>query len=339
MKNEVLTTGGGGYIGSHAVKRFLNEGYKVYVLDNFSTGFRQALENLRKYGELEVIEADLTDFDKVHNLFSQGPLKGVSTVLHLAGALVVSESMSNPRKYFINNLAGSVNLLESMKDAGVKNIIFSSTCAVYGDSNYVPMDEKHLLNPTNPYSESKLMVENAIKWYSGIFGIRYVIFRYFNVFGADPDSDIGYSSYPPTHLVPNAVRGAMGLASFKVTCANTFKTKDGTPVRDYVDVCDLADAHFRAVKYLDSGGESDVFNLGTGRGYSVYEIIDQVEKVVGKKVDRSPGEARPGEYSESYANFDKAREKLGWEPITTLEEGIKNLVRWFEKHPNGYLKP
>jgi len=337
MKSEVLITGGGGYIGSHVVKKFLKAGYKVFVLDNFSTGFRQALDNIKKYGELEVIEADLTDFEKVHQLFSQGPLKAAATVLHFAGALVVSESMRDPRKYFINNLAGSVNLLESMRSADIKNIIFSSTCAVYGDSQYVPIDEEHPLNPTNPYSESKLMVEKAIKWYADIFKLKYVIFRYFNVIGADPDSDVGYSSYPPTHLVPNAVRGALGLAPFKVTCANTFNTRDGTPVRDYVDVCDLADAHYMAMLYLEKGGESDIFNLGTGRGYSVYEIIDQVEKIVGKKLDRSPGEPRPGEYSESFANFGKASGKLGWKPAATLEESIRNLVRWFERYPNGYL--
>lgn len=333
---KVIVTGGAGYIGSHAVKRLLKEGYDVCVFDNFSTGFRQALENLKKYGNLKVEEVDLSDMGLLRKVFSSNSFADVSTVLHFAGALVVSESMSNPRKYFINNLSGTVNLLECMKDCGISNIVFSSTCAVYGNSKYVPLDENHPVSPTNPYSESKLMVEKALKWYSEIFGVKHLIFRYFNVFGADPDLDIGYSSNPSTHLVPNAVKGALGIESFKVTCATNFPTKDGTPVRDYVDVNDLADAHFKAVGYLQSGKSGEIVNLGTGKGYSVYEIIDIVEKVTGAKIDRAKGEARSGEYSEVYANYDKAAQLLGWSPVTTLEDGVRNLVAWFEKYPNGY---
>ncbi|HAI62606.1 MAG: UDP-glucose 4-epimerase [candidate division WWE3 bacterium GW2011_GWF2_41_45] len=333
--NEILVTGGAGYIGSHAVKRLLKENYKVHVLDNFTTGRRQALENLRKYGEINVIEADLRDGEKVKNALTAGSLKNVSTVLHFAGVLSVSESMQNPHKYFLNNLMGSVNLLEAVREAGIKNIIFSSTCATYGNSQYLPIDEEHPQNPTNPYGESKLMVEKAIKWYSALFGLKYVIFRYFNVFGSDPDCDVGYSSLPSVHLVQSAVRGALGLSPFNVTCADNFKTRDGTPVRDYVDVVDLVGAHFRAVKYLEKGGASDIFNLGTGKGYTVYEIIDQVEKTIGNKFDRNPGEIRQGEYAEVYANFDKATASLGWNPSTSLETGINNLVNWFKKYPEG----
>ena len=335
MKNEVLVTGGAGYIGSHAVKRLLKENYKVHVLDNFTTGRRQALENLKKYGELEVIEADLRDGEKVREILKAKSMKNVFTVLHFAGVLSVNESMQNPHKYFLNNVMGSVNLLEGLKEAGIKNIIFSSTCATYGDSQYLPIDEKHAQNPTNPYGESKLMVEKAIKWYSELFKLHYVIFRYFNVFGSDPDCDVGYNSLPAVHLVQSAVRGAMGLSPFRVMCADNFNTRDGTPVRDYIDVNDLVDAHFKAVKYLESGGNSDIFNLGTGKGFTVYEIIDQVEKTVGNKFDRFPGEIRQGEYAEVYANYDKAKSVLGWNPSTPLETGINNLVRWFKKYPNG----
>lgn len=336
---KVIVTGGAGYIGSHAAKRLLKEGYDVVVLDNFSTGFRQAPENLRKYGNLKVEEVDLSDMDSLRKVFSTNSLGDVSSVLHFAGALVVSESMSDPRKYFINNLSGTVNLLECMKDCGINNIVFSSTCAVYGNSKYVPLDEEHPVSPTNPYSESKLMVEKALNWYAEIFGMKYLIFRYFNVFGADPDLDIGYSSNPSTHLVPNAVKGALGIEPFKVTCATNFSTRDGTPVRDYVDVNDLADAHYKALVYLQSGKSSEIVNLGTGKGYSVYEIIDVVEKVTGAKIDRSKGEARSGEYSEVYADYDKAAKLLGWTPGTSLEEGVQSLVRWFEKYPHGFREP
>lgn len=334
--NEILITGGAGYIGSHAVKRLLQENYKVHVLDNFTTGFRQALENLKKYGDIDVIETDLRDGEGVKVALTGENLKKVSTVLHFAGVLSVNESMQNPQKYFLNNLMGSVNLLEAMREARMKNIIFSSTCATYGNSRYLPIDEKHPQDPTNPYGESKLMVEKAVKWYSELFGLHHVIFRYFNVFGSDPDCDIGYSSLPAVHLVQSAVRGALGLSPFKVTCAANFKTRDGTPVRDYIDVIDLVDAHFKAVKYLESGGDSDILNLGTGKGFTVYEIIDQVEKTVGNRFDRIPGEVRQGEYAEVYANYDKAREKLGWNPSTSLETGINNLVKWFKKYPDGF---
>ena len=335
MKNEILITGGAGYIGSHAVKRLLKENYVVHVLDNFTTGRRQALENLKKYGDVRIIEADLRDGEALKKALRADNMANVSTALHFAGVLSVSESMQNPYKYFQNNVLGSINLLETLREAGVKNIIFSSTCATYGNSQYLPIDEKHPQQPTNPYGESKLMVEKAIRWYAELFGVHFVIFRYFNVFGSDPDCDIGYSSLPATHLVQSAVRGALGLSPFKVTCADNFKTRDGTPVRDYIDVIDLVDAHFKAVKYLESGGDSDIFNLGTAKGFTVYEIVDQVEKTVGNKFDRIPGEVRLGEYAEVYANYDKAREKLGWNPSTSLETGINNLVRWFRKYPDG----
>ena len=333
MKNEILVTGGAGYIGSHAVKKLLKENYVVHVLDNFSTGRRQALENLKKYGDLRIMEVDLRDGEAVKKALAD--MDNVSTALHFAGVLSVSESMHDPRKYFETNVMGSVNLLEALREAGIKSIIFSSTCATYGNSQYLPIDEKHPQEPTNPYGESKLMVEKAIRWYSELFGLRYVIFRYFNVFGSDKDCDIGYSTLPAPHLIQSAVRGALGLSPFKVTCADNFNTRDGTPVRDYIDVVDLVDAHFKAVKYLESGGGSDIFNLGTGKGFTVYEIVDQVEKTVGNKLDRMSGEVRPGEYAEVYANYVKAKEKLGWVPSTSLETGINNLVNWFRKYPEG----
>jgi len=183
MKNEILITGGAGYIGSHAVKRLLKENYVVHVLDNFTTGRRQALENLKKYGDVRIIEADLRDGEALKKALRADNMANVSTALHFAGVLSVSESMQNPYKYFQNNVLGSINLLETLREAGVKNIIFSSTCATYGNSQYLPIDEKHPQQPTNPYGESKLMVEKAIRWYAELFGVHFVIFRYFNVSG------------------------------------------------------------------------------------------------------------------------------------------------------------
>lgn len=336
MKDSVLITGGAGYIGSHVVKRFLKEGRRVVVVDNFLTGFRQALENLKKYGDLEVIEADLTDLESLKRKLSVLKPGEISTALHFASLIIVSESMVDPYKYFRNNFLGALNLLESMKGLEIKRLIFSSTCAVYGNAEYLPIDEKHPFHPTNTYGESKFFIERTIDWYSKIFDMRYVIFRYFNVTGADPDSELGYSSKASTHLIQNAVKGALGIAPFHVTCPTNLKTRDGTPVRDYVDIVDMADAHLRAYEYLSEGKESNVFNLGSGNGFSVYEIINEVEKILGVKLERNKSEPRAGEYEELVANYDKAKKELGWEPSISLGEGIKNLANWFKKYPTGF---
>jgi UDP-glucose 4-epimerase len=332
MVNTVLITGGAGYIGSHAVKCFLEKGHDVIVFDNLSTGHQTAIEVLKKYGTLSFVKGDLLNPQDLEETFSKHQ---IHTVLHFAAFCSVNESMENPALYFRNNVMGSLNLLDAMKIHAVKNMIFSSTCATYGEAKYVPVDELHSQTPTNPYGESKLMVEKLISWYSRSYGIKSVIFRYFNVCGADPQGVIGDSKRPSPHLVQNVVRGALGIAPFKMECPKV-DTPDGTPIRDYVDVNDLVLAHYLAYGYLNKGNDSNVFNLGTGSGYSVKQIIDQVEKVLDVKIPVSSGNTRKGEYAEIFASFDKAKKILGWEPTRTLADSIKSLKKWYEAMPQGF---
>ena len=260
---------------------------------------------------------------------------GIDCVLHFAALCLVNESMEKPEEYFENNVTGSLNLFEAMREHSVSNIVFSSTCATYGDSNYLPVDEKHPQNPTNPYGESKLIVEKMLDWYHKLHGFNYVIFRYFNVCGADPDADIGDSKKPSQLLVQNAVRGAMGIEPFNLTCPKV-DTPDGTPIRDYVDVVDLIDAHFLAYKYLNNKGKSEVFNLGTGKGSSVEEIVSTVETVMKANITRTRTEPRKGEYAQVYANFDKARNVLKWYPKTNITSSIEKLKNWYNNYPKGF---
>ncbi len=331
----ILVVGGAGYIGSHAVKLLLEQGKKVAVIDNLFRGYRQAIDTLQeKHGKdnLEFYQADLKDKKEMNRLMKELKPEGV---MHFAALCLVNESMEKPEDYFENNVVGSFNLLEAMVKNGVKNLVFSSTCAVYGESQYLPVDEKHPLSPSNPYGESKLMVEQMIKWFGRVHNLSYVIFRYFNVAGASSDGLIGDSKRPSQLLTQNAVRGALGIEEFKLTCPKV-DTADGTPVRDYINVEDLAEAHALAIDYLQNGGESDLFNLGTGRGNSVLEIVNQVKEITGAKFPIAQGEARKGEYSEIYANNKKAIEKLGWQPKRDIKESVESLVAWYKGHPRGW---
>ena len=330
--SEILITGGAGYIGSHAVKKFLNEGHRVTVIDNLSRGFGEAMDILTGYGDLTFQEVDLRDFEAVKNIFASSKF---DTVLHFGALCLVSESMQAPEKYFDNNVYGTSNLLKAMRDFSVKNIIFSSTCAVYGESVYLPIDEEHPKNPNNPYGESKLMTENIIKWMAKVYGFNYLIFRYFNVCGSAEDGAIGDSKKPSVLLLQNLVRGAMGIQEFELTCP-VVDTPDGTPIRDYVDVNDLIDAHYSGFSYLEQGGLSTEINLGTGRGSSVEEIIKEVEKVIGVSIARKRGEARKGESARLFASNAKAQQMLNWQPHRTLNDSILSLQKWYTARPNGY---
>lgn len=331
MKN-IFITGGAGYIGSHAVKLFLENGYGVTVFDNLSRGYKQAVEELSKYGQLEFVKGDLKSKKDLVNAFDG---KNFEAVIHFAALCLVNESMQEPEIYFENNVLGSLNLLEVMKKNEIKNIVFSSTCATYGDTQYLPVDEGHPQNPSNPYGESKFIVERMMNWFGTIYGMKYVILRYFNVCGADKSGNIGDSKKPSQLLMQNAVRGAMGIEPFFLTCGKV-DTPDETPIRDYIDVSDLADAHLLAYKYLENGGESDVFNLGNGAGYSVLEIINKVEEIFGVELPRKQGDVRKGEYAKIYADSSKANKILGWEPNRSLEDSVLALKNWYSKHPNGY---
>ena len=332
---KVIITGAGGYIGSIATQIFLKRNFEVVAMDNFTTGFKKPLQILQEeFGKdkLRFYGIDIKD-DLNPILNKEG---NAEAVIHFAANCLVDDSMRNPQKYFQNNVCGSQNLLTAMLKYGIKNMVFSSTCSVYGEVQQTPIRENHPLNPTNPYGQSKKMVEEIIKWYGELLGLNYVILRYFNVCGASEDGKIGDSKKPSPHLVQNAVRSALEIENFSLTCQEV-NTPDKTPIRDYVNVVDLAEAHIKAVDYLIKKGSSEIINLGTGEGNSVLEIINVVQRETGKKIDiKKSNPERMGEYSKIIASIDKAKEKLNWQPQKTLGDSINSLITWYEKHPQGW---
>ena len=331
----ILITGAGGYIGSVATSLVLENGYNVVAIDNFSTGYEAPLKLLQsKYGSsrIKIYNVDLQGF--FSHIFVENK---IDAVLHYAASCSVNESMQRPEKYFTNNSVATQRLFHTMLDAGVDKIVFSSTCAVYGEAQYVPIDELHPTNPANPYGESKLISETYLSWYSKLNKLRHVALRYFNVCGATDDGEIGDSKNPSVHLMQNAVRGALNIEPFYLTCGK-FDTPDKTPIRDYVNVVDLNDAHIKALEYLFKGGKSEIINLGTGTGNSVMEIVKAVEEITSKKIKVDEGEARAGEYATMIANIKKAKDVLSWEPKHTLKQSVETLVKWYTKHPFGWYK-
>jgi len=337
MNKKILITGAGGYIGSVAAYLFLQNGYEIVALDNFSTGYRQPLELLvKKFGSdtLRVYEADLKD--DLTSIFAKE--KDINAVVHYAASCVVDESMKDPGKYYYNNVVGSLNLLQAMDKYNVKKIIFSSTCAIYGEAEYFPIDEKHPLKPSNPYGSSKKMVEELIQFYGKLKEFNYVILRYFNVCGASDDGLIGDSKKPSTLLVQNAVRGALGIEKFYITCPNV-ETPDKTPIRDYINVVDLNEAHLLAIKKLTDlqiNIFGEIINLGTGTGNSVLEIVNKVQEVTGVKFSIEKTTPREGDDAKKIASIKKAKEVLGWQPRRTIKDSIKSLAKWYKVHPNGW---
>lgn len=327
----ILVTGGGGYIGSHAVKRLLQDGYQVVVFDNFSRGFREPLRRLAEYGDLQIAEGDLLDASSIDAVFTE---HSIDVVMHFAALCIVDESVREPEKYFSNNVIGSFNLLESMRKHNVTKLVFSSTCAVYGEPDTLPVTESHERHPVNPYGLSKKIVEDMIMSYGDAHGLHYAILRYFNVCGADTDGQIGDSKQPSALLVQNAVRGALGIEEFKLTCP-TVDTPDGTPIRDYIDVEDLIDAHVRALSKLDQTHTMTI-NLGNGKGWSVTEIVTAVQDELGAQFDLEKGVERQGEYAAVYADITHARELLDWSPQKSLGDSIQSLARWYKNNPNCY---
>lgn len=341
MKRKILVTGGAGYIGSVATYLLLRKDFEVVVIDNFSTGHKKPLEFFhKKFGnkKFRFYEADLREpLDKI---FMKE--KDVEGVLHFAASCMVNESIENPQKYFSNNVCGSNNLFSTMPTYGVKNIVFSSTCAVYGEAKYVPVDENHPTNPSSPYGSSKRMVEEMLSWYGKLKGLNYVILRYFNVCGASDDGLVGDSKSPSVLLVQNAVRGALGIEPFYLTCPKV-DTPDGTPIRDYINVVDLVDAHILALEYLFGGHRpgglparrGEIINLGTGTGNSVLEVVNKVQEITRVKFNIGKAPARKGEYAKMFADIKKAKRVLGWQPKRTLEDSVKSLVKWYSFTPLG----
>lgn len=330
----ILVTGAGGYIGSVAVYTLLAKGFKVVGIDNFTTGYKAPLEYFqKKFGarQFSFYEADLhSDLSSI--LKSE---KGIDAAVHYAASCLVDESIKNPHKYFYNNTCGSLNFIEQLSKHNINRLVFSSTCAVYGEARYSPIDEKHETNPKNPYGESKRMVEKILDWYAQTKGFSFVSLRYFNVCGASDDGVIGDSKKPSVLLVQNAVRGALGIAPFYLTCP-IVDTPDTTPIRDYINVVDLNEAHIHAIEYLMNGGKSTIINLGTGTGNSVLEIVNEVQKETGSTFDVQRSESRKGEYAKMIADIRLARSVLGWSPSRSLKHSISSLCTWYRAHPHGW---
>jgi len=333
--SKILITGAGGYIGSVATDLFLSKGYEVVGIDNFQTGYKEPLELLKnKYPDkFHYYETDLKN--DLSPIFERE--KNIEAVVHYAASCLVDESMNDPGKYFLNNVAVTSNLLSTMDKYNIKNIIFSSTCAIYGEAKYFPIDEKHPLKPTTPYGASKKMAEEVISWHGKLKGFNYMILRYFNVCGASEDGSIGDSKKPSSLLVQNAVRGALGIEKFFLTCPEV-DTPDKTPIRDYIDVVDLNEAHLKALEYLLSTKKSEIINLGTGTGSSVLEVINQVKKLTGVEIPISKANIRQGDDAKKVADIKKAEKILGWKPNKTIEDSVRSLIVWYKSHSNGWEK-
>lgn len=324
MSKTVLVTGGAGYVGSHCAKAFAQAGWRIVTFDNLSRGHR----DLVKWGPL--IEGDLLDRAALDDAFET---EKPDAVAHFAALAYVGESMQSPDTYYRNNVLGTMTLLDAMRAARVGQLVFSSSCATYGISNDL-ITETTPQQPINPYGETKLICEKMIRDYGAAYDLRSVMLRYFNAAGCDPEGDTGERHNPEPHVIPRAIRGAIdGTFTFKIF-GGDYDTPDGTCVRDYVHVSDLADAHARALDYLAKGGETDVFNLGTGRGYSVKELANAVSKVAGREVPQIIADRRPGDPPRLVASADKARDILGWQPqYSDLETILKTAWAWFQKEP------
>lgn len=319
----ILVTGGAGYIGSHLVMALLEKGEDVIVFDSLELGHAETIETLKKYGNLKFVKGNLKNLDEIRGAFL---VNKIDSVVHFAAYSQVAESVKNPQKYYYNNVYGTLNLLNAMLEFGVKKIVFSSTAATYGEPVYTPIDEKHPQQPINPYGNSKLMVEKILDDYDKAYGLKSVRLRYFNVAGADSKARIGEWHEPETHLIPNVLKAKEDKV-FKMF-GTDYDTKDGTCVRDYINVEDLAQAHIKALEYLNDGGETNFFNLGTTEGNSVKEVFTACEEVKGAKIPLEICPRRGGDPATLVADNKKAKEVLGWIPQHDLKDCIKSAYEW-----------
>ena len=326
---SILVLGGAGYIGSHAVYQLIDQNKKVVVVDNLETGHRNAVHPKASFHE-----GDIRNIDFLRQVFEK---EDIDSVIHFAANSLVGESMQDPLKYFDNNVHGTQVLLQVMVEFNVDKIVFSSTAATYGEPEAVPITEAMPTIPTNTYGETKLTMEKMMGWVEKAHGIRYVSLRYFNVGGASETGEIGEDHHPETHLIPIILQAALGQRPSITIFGDDYDTPDGTCIRDYIHVEDLIDAHLLALNYLHQGGDSEIFNLGSGQGFSVKEMIDTAKEVTKKEIVVEMGKRRFGDPSTLIASSAKAKEVLGWNPLRTyVQQILTDAWNWHVSHPNGY---
>ena len=326
---NILVLGGAGYIGSHTAREIIKAGHNAIIADNLITGYMSAIPAQAKF-----YKGDLRDFDFLDSLFSS---EKIDAVIHFAAFSLVGESVTDPLKYYDNNLCGTKVLLDAMVKHGIDKIVFSSTAATYGEPENIPILESDRTCPTNPYGETKLAMEKMFKWTAAAHELRYVSLRYFNACGADESGEIGEAHNPESHLIPLILQVPNGKREYISIYGNDYDTPDGTCIRDYIHVTDLAQAHILAVEYLAKGGESDIFNLGNGVGYSVREVIETARKVTGHPIPAVETPRRAGDPARLVASSEKARNILGWKPVhDSLSEIIESAWKWHKNHPDGY---
>ncbi len=320
---KIFVVGGAGYIGSVCAESLLNEGHEVAIFDNLSEGHRQAVDSRANF-----IQGELADRRQIDSAISSSR---PDAVMHFAANALVGESMQNPSKYFRNNICNGLNLLDAMVAAGVERIVFSSTCAIFGPPDRVPIDETALTRPINPYGESKLAFENILRWYDEIHGVKFVCLRYFNAAGAS--GRFGEDHHPETHLIPAVLQAALGKRPNVEIYGTDYDTPDGTCIRDYIHILDLARAHILALGAAGSGR----YNLGTGGGSSVREVIESCRKITDRKIDAIEKTRRPGDPPRLIASSDKIKRELGWEPeFQSLDAIVESAWKWHQKFPRGY---
>lgn len=332
---KILVTGGAGYIGSHTVAQLCEDGYDVAILDNLSTSNEESVVRLRKITgkKLPLYKVDIRDKEEVRKVLRE---EKIEAIIHFAAYSLVGESMVNPLKYYENNLYGTKQLLEAMLAEDVNKIVFSSTAATYGEPKNIPILETDDTNPTNTYGETKLSMEKMFKWTANAHGLKYVSLRYFNACGAHVSGLIGEAHNPETHLIPIILQAAAGVRESISVYGTDYPTRDGTCVRDYIHVYDLAKAHVAAVKYLLDGGESDIFNLGTEIGSTVKEVIDAAKKITCKNIKVIYADRRAGDPAVLTASNRKAQKILGWKPEKTMDDIISSAWKWHSENPKGY---
>ena len=326
---SVLVCGGAGYIGSHTSHQLIKNGEDVIIIDNLQTGHRDALHKDAKF-----YEGDIRDRDFLRKVFKENDIEAV---IHFAANSLVGVSMENPLSYYDNNVYGTQVLLEMMVEADIKKIVFSSTAAVYGEPKQIPIVESDITNPTNTYGETKLAMEKMMKWTDQAHNMKYVSLRYFNVAGAIEGGYIGEDHQPETHLIPLILQVPLKKREHITVFGEDYDTHDGTCIRDYIHILDLADAHIRALNYLRSGNESNIFNLGSGNGFSVKEMIEAAKEATNEEIKVVIGDRRAGDPAKLVASSAKAKEILGWEPkYEDVKKMIKDAWVWHKNHPNGF---